>query len=58
MRSKKIQSKVIKFSDSEFYFDDCAICQGMKKAEDEGKELNLNQLKSLFKKAGKKTNKK
>ena len=43
-----------KSSNSEFYFDDCIICQGMKKTEESGKALNVDELKELFKKANKK----
>jgi len=43
----------IKDDDEEFYFDDCAICQGMRQAEKEGKTLSLEELKSLFEKQNK-----
>lgn len=58
VKKKKIENKgktVGKFSESEFYFDDCLICQGMKSAEEKGKSLNVDELKDLFKKANKKT---
>ncbi len=51
---KKTKNKVVNtFSDSEFYFDDCAICRGMKVAEEKGKSLDADELKMLFKKANK-----
>ncbi|MEK7663861.1 MAG: hypothetical protein AAB340_00200 [Patescibacteria group bacterium] len=50
--NNKTKTKTINtFSDSEFYFDDCIICQGMKKAEESGRSLNVDELKKLFKKA-------
>lgn len=41
------------FADTEF-FDDCPICQGMKKAKEEGRELSLEELQQLFKEANSK----
>ena len=29
--------------------EDCAICQGMKKAEEDGRELDYSELMELFK---------
>lgn len=51
MKTKKKQTKGIKFSETEFYFDDCAICQAMKKAEEEGRNLDASELKEAFGKA-------
>lgn len=45
---KKIQT--IRFQDSEFYFHNCPICEGMRHAEDEDRELGAIELKRLFKK--------
>lgn len=42
-----------KFADIEF-FDDCPICQGMKKAKEEGRELSKDELMRLFEEANKK----
>lgn len=39
-----------KFADVEF-FDDCPICQGLKKAKEEGRELSAEELKKLFEEA-------
>lgn len=33
------------------YFDDCPVCQAMKKAEEKGKSLTTEELKEAFKKA-------
>jgi len=33
------------------YFDDCPVCQAMKKAEEEGRELSYEELKKAFKEA-------
>jgi len=49
-----MKSKKILFSSSPFYFDDCPICQAMKKAEEEGRSLTIRELKQAFKKAKKK----
>lgn len=49
-----MKKKKLHFADSEFYFDDCAICKAMKKAEEEGRNLTINKLKGAFRKAKKK----
>lgn len=36
---------------NDFYFDDCPICRATKRAEEEGRGLSLNELKSGFKQA-------
>jgi len=36
------------------YFDDCPICQAMKKAEEEGRNLSLEEVKKAFMEAKKK----
>ena len=33
------------------YFDDCPICQAMKRAEEQGRTLSLSELKTAFKAA-------
>ena len=38
------------FADTEF-FDDCPVCQGLKKAKEEGRELSPEELRELFEKA-------
>ncbi len=36
-------------------FDDCPVCQAMKKADEQGRELSLPELKKAFAKANKKS---
>lgn len=36
------------------FFDDCAICQAMKKAQKEERELSLEELEEVFKEANEK----
>ncbi|HCC59907.1 MAG: hypothetical protein A2402_00760 [Candidatus Staskawiczbacteria bacterium RIFOXYC1_FULL_37_43] len=50
MTKKNKEIKTDKYPD-EFYFDDCPICQGMKKAYESGKGLALEETKKLFDKA-------
>lgn len=50
-KTPKKKKTNIKFQDSEYYFDDCPICQLMKKAEDERRILTAGELKQAFKKA-------
>lgn len=40
-------------SSSDKYFDDCPICQAMKKAEKENRDLSEKEVKKAFKKAKK-----
>ena len=35
----------------EEFFDDCPICRAMKAAQEQGRELTLEELKETFKKA-------
>lgn len=49
---RKKRKRQTKPQDSEF-FDDCPVCQAMKKAEVEGKELNIFELKEAFEEAKK-----
>jgi len=49
-----MKSKKILFSNSPFYFDNCPICEAMKKAEEEGKNLTAKELKQAFGRAKKK----
>ena len=53
MRNKNKGIKTDEYPD-EFYFDDCPICRGMKKAYESGKGLSLIQTKRLFDRAKKK----
>lgn len=45
---KKKESTVAVMSSSEEFYDDCPICQAMKKAEEEGKNLNREELTEVF----------
>lgn len=47
-----MRKKQIKNNKATSEFDDCPICQAMKKAEEEGKELSLEELKEAFQEAG------
>lgn len=56
VQGKRVYSEVRnqkkkKDNNSDFYFDDCYICQETKKAEKEGKSLNVEKLKEVFRKA-------
>ena len=42
-----------KYSDTKFYSCDCPICQAMKKAEDENRNLSEKELHKAFKLANK-----
>lgn len=53
MKKKNKKIKTDKYPD-EFYFDDCPICQEMKKAYESGKGLTLEDTKKLFDRANKK----
>jgi DNA invertase Pin-like site-specific DNA recombinase len=43
-----------KDNDNFEFFDDCPICQAMKAAKEQGRELTLEELKAAFRKAKKK----
>lgn len=51
MDKRKKSKGNIEFQDSNFYFDDCPICCALKKAEEEGKNLTITELKQSFKEA-------
>lgn len=40
--------KVIRFKDTDFYFEDCHICQAVAKAEKQGRSLSVEELKQVF----------
>jgi len=48
--AKKKKLKKDEFEEEEF-FDDCPICRLMKAAQEQGRELTLEELKEAFKKA-------
>ncbi len=52
MKTSKVGNKVLISSDNQ-YFDDCPICQAMRKAEKEGKSLDPVELAKAFNKANK-----
>lgn len=33
------------------YFDDCYVCQAIKKSDERGKDLSVEELKEVFRKA-------
>lgn len=48
---KKGDSKKFIVSSSDTYYDDCPICQAMKKAEEEGRTLSEEELWDTFEKS-------
>jgi len=36
---------------SDFYFDDCEICQAQKRADEQGRNITLKKLEEAFRKA-------
>jgi len=40
------------YKKSGVYFDDCAICRAMAKADEEGRFMNLEETKKVFREAG------
>lgn len=36
---------------NDMFFDDCLICRAMKAAQDQGRELSMEELKAAFQKA-------
>jgi len=53
-KKKNEEGKKILVSSSDFYYDDCPICQAMKKAEEEGRSLSEEELIKLFEEVNKK----
>lgn len=51
---KKKTRKQTKSQDSKFYFDDCPVCQAMREAEENNRELTALEVKEAFEKAKKK----
>lgn len=43
-----MRNKIISKQDESEYFDDCAICQAMKKAEETGQDLTVEELETVF----------
>lgn len=46
-----MKKKIKKNNDDEEFFDDCPVCQTMKLAKEEGRELALSELKEAFEKS-------
>jgi len=46
-----LASLPIKIEEEQEYFDDCPICQAMKEAKEEGRELALEELEEAFRQA-------
>lgn len=53
MKKKKKEPAFTLISSSEDYFDDCPICQALKKAKEEGREITLSELQEAMGKAQK-----
>lgn len=52
-KKKNEEGKKVLISSSETFYDNCPICQAMKKAEEEGRELSEKELMEAFAKANK-----
>ena len=48
------EKQAVLVSSSDTYYDDCPICQAMKKAEEEGRSLSEEEMIKLFEEANKK----
>lgn len=48
------EGQTVLVSSSDTYFDDCPICQAMKKAEEEGRNLSEKELVEAFAEANEK----
>ena len=55
MKHMQKNAKKQKSKRDDFMFDDCPVCQAMKKADEQGRELSLPELKKAFAKANKKS---
>jgi len=51
VQGKRVYSGIRRKKKSEFYFDDCYVCRAMKKSEERGKDLGIEELKEVFQKA-------
>jgi len=52
---KKLKKSKNRLDD--FIFDDCPICQAMKRAANQGRDLSLSEFKKVFAEANKKAEK-
>ena len=48
VRDQNGKDSMTLISSTGMVYDDCPICQAMKKAEEEGRELNEQELKEVF----------
>ena len=53
-KDQKLEGELVNNFNEEDFFDDCPICQAMKAAKKEGRELLFDELQELFKKANEK----
>lgn len=53
MKTAKMGDDKIVFSSGDQFYDDCPICRAMKKAEEEGKNLDPVELAKAFNEANK-----
>lgn len=53
INSEKKSDETVLVSSSENFYDDCPICQAMKKAEEEGRSLSEKELEEAFDEANK-----
>ena len=49
---KKLRAKTTGYKKIGFYFDDCVICRAMAKADEEDRDMTLEETKEVFRKAG------
>lgn len=52
-KKDKREGQTVLVSSSDSYYDDCPICQAMKKAEEEGRSLSEAEAREAFAKANK-----
>lgn len=48
VKDQKGEGSMTLISSTDMIYDDCPICQAMKKAEEEGRDLNEQELKEVF----------
>lgn len=48
VKDQKGEDSMALISSSDMVYDDCLICQAMKKAEEEGRVLNEKELREVF----------
>lgn len=49
--NKRVYSGIRTKGAEPFYFDDCLVCQATRKADEQGKDLNLEEMREVFRKA-------